>query len=199
MLLLAADFSDHELGTFYTVAEVEPAQVVLASGRVVRFACGTGVIVGPKQVLTNHHISEVVGEHTVVVHGGEVVRLTRVGVDREHDIALYEVVGDPLPHLTLREEPLTIGEAVAVVGFPGSEEVKTSFGTVLADGLVIDGIESVEYSAQTWWGSSGSAVIDAEGRLVAMHWGWDAEGESNGRLLGVPATHLSALLDAQPG
>lgn len=192
--LFAADFTDYQLGHFYDTWEVTEQALRPVADAVVRFASGTGVLVGPDLLATNHHVREAVGTHTVVVHGAEVRRVELMASDPTHDVALYRVHGEALPHVTLREAPVVVGEAVAVVGYPATPEVKTSFGAVLADALVINGVDSIEYSAQTWWGSSGSAVVDTEGRLVALHWGWDADGESNGRLLGVPTQHIASLI-----
>ena len=198
----AAGFSDHELGEFYPLAEVDEAVVHAAAEAVVKFPSASGFLVDPDGlILTNHHVYESFGQGGTVwrrwVGDGSEQALTveLVSKDREHDVALYRVVGAhaPLPYLELRATPVTRGERVFVLGHPDGDPLRASFGKVLAKDLNISGRPSIEYSAQTWWGSSGSPVIDERGRAVAIHWGWDSTGISNGRLTGVPATDFTAL------
>jgi len=115
-----------------------------------------------------------------------------VSSDPRLDYALYKADAQGLPYLRLRTSTSRVpaGTAVAAVGHPESQRLRVSFGRVLADGLVIEGKPSIEYSAQTWWGSSGSPIVDRSGRAVALHWGWDAQGRSHGRLLGIPVSAL---------
>lgn len=198
----AANLHKHELGEFYPLSEVDESVVHEASAAVVRFPKATGFIVDPDGlILTNHHVYESFGKRGTVwrrwVGDGseEALTIELVDKDAKHDVALYKVVGkhEPLPFIELREAPVRRGERVFVLGHPSGDPLRASFGKVLADGLTIGGRPSIEYSAQTWWGSSGSPVLDARGRAVAIHWGWDSTGISNGRLTGVPATLLLEL------
>jgi hypothetical protein len=198
----AAGFSDYQLGEFYPLGEVDDAIVHEASAAVVRFPSATGFIVDPDGlILTNHHVYESFGKRGTVwrrwVGDGseEALTIELVSKDLTHDVALYRVVGEhaPLPYIELRDTAVKRGERVFVLGHPSGDPLRASFGKVLADGLTIEGRPSIEYSAQTWWGSSGSPVLDEHGRAVAIHWGWDSEGLSNGRLTGVPATLLLGL------
>lgn len=198
----AADFGDYELGDFYSLAEVDEAIVHEASAALIRFPSATGFLVDPDGlILTNHHVYESFGERGTVwrrwVGDGseEALTVELVTKNREHDVALYRVVdpAKPLPFLELRDTQVKPGEQVFVLGHPDGDPLRASFGTVLADNLHIAGRPSIEYSAQTWWGSSGSPVIDERGRVVAIHWGWDLQGSSNGRLTGVPATKFTKL------
>jgi hypothetical protein len=198
----AAGFSEYQLGEFYPLSEVDEAVVHEASAAVVRFPNATGFIVDPDGlILTNHHVYETFGERGTVwrrwIGDGSEQALTieLVRKDATHDVALYQVVGEhpPFPSLELRETAVRPGERVFVLGHPSGDPLRASFGKVLADDLTIGGRPSIEYSAQTWWGSSGSPVLDSRGRAVAIHWGWDSTGISNGRLTGVPATLLLEL------
>ncbi len=198
----AASFADYKLGEFYPVASVDEPAVQAVSPAVVRMSGATGFIIDTRgYVLTNHHVYESFGR------GGEAYRqwtergaaetltLRLVARDKARDVALYLITnGDgPHPYIQTREAPARPGEEVFVLGHPDGDPQRASFGRVLADGLQISGRPSIEYSAQTWWGSSGSPVLDKRGRAVAIHWGWDSEGVSNGRLTGVPIAEVMAL------
>ena len=191
----AASRSDYELGRFYPLDEVDDAVVHRVTGAVVRFNGATGFIIhADGYILTNHHVRASFGRagtvHRRVTDRGfaEMLDVELVFDDERHDIALYRVIDTPgpFPAVELATRAPTPGEPVFVLGHPSSSPLRASFGRVLANDLEIGGRPSVEYSAQTWWGSSGSPVFDAGGRVLAIHWGWDSEGISNGRLTGVP-------------
>lgn len=164
-----------------------------AARAVVSFRGASGFVVSPDGwILTNHHVAEsfgAAGEVTLERRtGGANRRLTvrLIMKDRRHDVALYRTDTRGLPHLPVRAAPARVGEPVFLLGHPYSHPLEASFGKILATGIEIGGRPSVEYSAQTWWGSSGSPVLDRQGLVVAIHWGWDSTGVSNGRLTGVP-------------
>lgn len=201
----AEGFSDHELGDFYPLSVIEDAVVHEVSEAVVRFPTASGFIVSSDGlIMTNHHVYESFGKSGTVwrrwVGDGseQALGIELVSKDRAHDVALYRVTsgldaGERLPHIELRNSPARVGEQVFVLGHPDGDPLRASFGTVLATDLHISGRPSIEYSAQTWWGSSGSPVLDRQGRLLAIHWGWDSQGLSNGRLTGVPTTEFMEL------
>ncbi|MEM7151387.1 MAG: trypsin-like peptidase domain-containing protein [Myxococcota bacterium] len=191
----AASRTDYKLGHFYSLDEVDDAVVERAAAAVVRFPTATGFIIHPDgYVLTNHHVRTSFGRRGTVkrrwVEGGaaESLDVQLVFDDADRDIALYRVIDPPgsLPAVEITTRAATPGEPVFVLGHPKGHRMRASFGRVLVDEVEIGGRPSVEYSAQTWWGSSGSPVFDAQGRAIAIHWGWDSKGLSNGRLTGVP-------------
>ena len=190
------DFGDYRLGEFYDPSEVTEPVVSRAARAVVSFQGATGFEISPDgYILTNHHVYDSFGRSGTVKlartrsgHSGR-LKVRLILADEAHDVALYKADTVPekgLPWLPLRLSPARLGETVFVVGHPSAKPQKVSLGTVLARDIVISGRPSVEYSAQTWWGSSGSPVLDTAGRVLAIHWGWDADGLSNGRLTGVP-------------
>ena len=201
----AEGFSDYELGDFYPLASIEDEVVHELSEAVVRFPTATGFIVSSDGlIMTNHHVYESFGASGTVwrrwVGDGseQALGIELLCKDRAHDVALYRVTagldrGEALPYIELRSSPARVGEQVFVLGHPDGDPLRASFGTVLATDLHISGRPSIEYSAQTWWGSSGSPVLDRQGRLLAIHWGWDSQGLSNGRLTGVPTTEFMQL------
>jgi hypothetical protein len=204
---LAGSFGDHRLGEFYPIEHVQEAAAHRVSDAVVYFGGSTGFIVDARgYVLTNDHVREVFGRSGTVrrayteAGSAESLRVELVFSDSRHDVALYRIKSDgrAFPTIEIDARRPSIGEPVFVVGHPHSRSQQVSFGTVLADGLEISGRPSLEYSAQTWWGSSGSPVLDADGRAIAIHWGWDEHGVSNGRLTGVPFHQLAKLEPLRP-
>jgi hypothetical protein len=190
----AVDWSSYRLGDFYDISQASDPVVRAAGHATVFFGNATGFVISPEgHVLTNHHVYESFGNGgTVYVEwtGGNSYRrslqLSLVARSSTYDVAIYKANVSNIPYLKIDARPARVGEDVFVVGHPNTRSLEVSFGKVLATGLTIAGRPSIEYSAQTWWGSSGSPVCDRAGNALAIHWGWDANGQSNGRLTGVP-------------
>jgi S1-C subfamily serine protease len=198
----AVGFQDYQLGEFYPLSQVDEKVVTEASEAVVYFKGATGFIISPDgYILTNYHVWDGFGDtgkvyrHKTEDGYKETLKIKLITKSQEYDMALYkaELKGE-LPFLPLRTKAVKVGEEVFILGHPDSKPLRASFGTILAKGLNISGRPSVEYSAQTWWGSSGSPVLDKSGQVVALHWGWDSEGLSNGRLTGVPISLMAKAI-----
>jgi len=190
----AVSWDDARLGVYYDPDDADDQAVHDAARAVVSFGNATGFLVSPAgHILTNYHVYDGWGDEGTVrlawTGQDEPRRLSIrfVAADAEHDVAIYQVVGTTgLPYIPLRTRGPVVGEDVFVVGHPDSDPMRVSYGSVLEDHVTIGGRPSVEYSAQTWWGSSGSPVVDRDGNAIALHWGWDSKGLSHGRLTGVP-------------
>ena len=116
-----------------TLVKVKPAIVgvgsFLPTRNPSRVFYGTGFVVGDGlTVITNVHVVPAVLDgdklEQLVVLTGEprnpVVRQARaIAIDREHDIAVLRISGEPLPALTLGDsDTLREGSSVAFTGFP---------------------------------------------------------------------------------
>lgn len=115
------------------VRKVQPSVVGITTFRVMRplasHLAGTGFVVGDgRHIVTNAHVIRIdpgKGQQALfalVRNGSEVDRrtLTIVAEDPEHDLALLRMSGEPLPAVSLREDPelLPEGSSIAVTGFP---------------------------------------------------------------------------------
>jgi S1-C subfamily serine protease len=202
-LCLGASFEEHRRGLFYEADDIADHRLEKALGCVVDLGIGTGFAVSPEHVLTNVHIADELGAETLGLLGrgpgeGELVELSFVEGRQDLDLALYEL-GEPVAcAFEVRERGPVKHEPVAVVGHPGRRSARVSYGRVLSTDLHPGGVPTVEYDAQTDWGSSGSAVLDSQGRLIALHYAWDGDQLYNGWMLGVPLAEARAswpLLD----
>lgn len=115
------------------VRKVQPSVVGITTFRVMRplasHLAGTGFVVGDgRHIVTNAHVIRIdpgKGQQALfalVRNGSEVDRrtLTVVAEDPAHDLALLRMSGDPLPAVSLREDPelLPEGSSIAITGFP---------------------------------------------------------------------------------
>ncbi len=104
------------------------------------FGTGSGAVVAPGIVLTNHHVVDGGARHQVIsAHTGGVQQARVRWGSPELDLAALEVDGLALPEVLLGTLPLQTGEAVWAVGFPGIADAITgnmSLQTTLTRGVI---------------------------------------------------------------
>ena len=178
------------------VAERAAPGVVGIGGRWRR---GSGVIVGENRVLTNAH--NVHGdEATCVFSDGRRARGRLLGEDMDGDLAVLEVdtAGAPALPWAPSADP-AVGTVAFAVASASSGGVRTTIGLVSGrersfrgpGGRLIGG--SIEHTAPLASGSSGSPVLDAEGRLLGLN----TQRVGEGFYLALPADeNLRARIDA---
>jgi V8-like Glu-specific endopeptidase len=144
---------------------------------------GSGFLVGPDVVLTNHHVvgSAADGAATELRFDFEedeygVMRdysgfgVTSVlAADAKLDFSLLEVAGcpgDTRPHLLPRKDPIRVGDRVSIIQHPGGRPKQVSLQHNLVEYV---GGDVVQYVTSTLPGSSGSPVLDDDWKLVALH------------------------------
>lgn len=134
---------------------------------------GAGVVVGPGAVLTNAH--NVRGEQATVTFGDgrrEVGALA--GIDVDADLAVLRVETAAVAPLPWAPAGPELSAPVFAVTTPADTEVRVTFGTVSAVGRAFRGPGGrlinggVEHTAPLARGSSGSPVVDGQGRMVGL-------------------------------
>jgi len=134
---------------------------------------GSGVVIGDGLVLTNAH--NVRGDGTVVVFAdGRRAEASVKGVDIDGDLAVLAVDTAGTPSLAWSDASAGIGTPVfAVTATETGARVTMGFVSSVARafrgprGRRISG--SLEHTAPLAPGSSGSAVVDADGKLVGLN------------------------------
>jgi trypsin-like peptidase len=162
-------------------AVATPATVtILALGaRNDTLALGSGFIVRETGVIvTNFHVMR--GASAAVVLLANKDRVTRVSVvdaDSTIDLALLKIPGSHLPALITRSTTPRVGEKVIAIGSPLGLSETVSEGIVSATRLV-GAHEIVQITAPISHGSSGGAVLDADGRVFAVSTSLLADGQA---------------------
>lgn len=104
------------------------------------FGTGSGSVVAPGVVLTNHHVVDGGVRHQVIsAHTGGMQQARVRWGSPELDLAVLEVDGLALPEVLLGTMPLRTGETVWAVGFPGIADAITgemSPQTTLTRGVI---------------------------------------------------------------
>ena len=160
---------------------------------------GSGVVIGAGKVLTNAHNLRG-DEVTVTFADGRRTRGTVAGFDGDGDVAVIDVDTAGAAALEWGDGAgLSVGTAVfgAAASHDGGTRITFGFVSAIArefrgpGGRRIDG--SVEHTAPLASGSSGGALVDAEGRLVGLNTNRIGEGF----YLALPADEgLRARVDA---
>jgi regulator of sirC expression with transglutaminase-like and TPR domain len=155
------------------IAEASRGAVVLISssdrGGEKRGA-GSGFIVrSDGWVVTNLHVIGEWRPFVVTLADGTVAKPTAIlGVDREHDLALFQIDGKDLPTLELGDSgAVRPGQVVLAVGNPLGLGLSVTRG-VIAEQREIEGRRFIQVAMPIEPGSSGSPLIDLEGKAVGV-------------------------------
>jgi S1-C subfamily serine protease len=165
--------------------KVGPSVVGLGRG----WGRGSGVVVAPGQVLTVAHVLR--GEEVAVTFADGDVREGRVlGADPDLDVAVIGVETGDVPVVAWEPgEVPAAGTAVFGLADPGGRGLRTTFGMVSATGRGFRGPRgrrvagSIEHTAPLPRGSSGGALVDAQGNLLGLN----AVRRDGGFILALPA------------
>lgn len=159
------------------LAEAVAAVAAAASPSIVSIGSrprGSGVVIADGRVLTNAH--NLRGEQvTVRFADGRTARGQAKGVDWDGDLAVIEVDTADAAPLPWSTGTPTIGTAVFAAGATSTGGTRVSFGFVSSverafrgpGGRPIAG--SIEHTAPLAPGSSGSALLDADGALLGLN------------------------------
>ena len=160
-----------ELSEAVAAVAASAGQSIVAIGSRPR---GSGVVIADGRVLTNAH--NLRGEQvTVRFADGRTVRGTSLGVDFDGDLAVIDVDTAGAPALAWSATAPAIGTAVFAAAAANAGGTRVSFGFVSSverafrgpGGRPIGG--SLEHTAPLAPGSSGSALLDANGALVGLN------------------------------
>lgn len=189
------------------LADIEEAEVLRRAREITvrirslgcdRLGVGSGFVLPGGLVVTNRHV---VGQPLAVsinTWDGVSFEAEVDGVATDSDLAVLRLSdASSLPTAELRTSPVTIGEAIIVVGYPGGGPSTITTGRVVdvRPGEVFgEASEVIVVDAQVRPGNSGGPLLDARGLVVGVVFALDA---SNRVGLAVPiATLLERLTDA---
>ncbi len=156
---------------------------------------GSGFLVDPTTVITNHHVVGGSGQVLVKLSNGSALSGTVERIAESHDLALIRLDRELTDRRSLELAPvsaLRVGQEVYVIGSPmGVLESSVTRGIVSAI-RPIEGATLVQTDAAINPGNSGGPLVDRSGRVVGIATMKVAEGESIG--FAVAADHAMELL-----
>lgn len=154
------------------LAELATSAAVLIDVRTASSARqGSGFLVDPDGIiLTNYHVIRDARAARVKLASGDVYeRVTVLAEDRRRDIAVLRIAGFELPTLQLgNSDSLRIGAPVVLVGSPLGLENTVSTGILSGRRQEPEGFQLLQVTAPASQGSSGGAVLAADGRVIGI-------------------------------
>ena len=154
---------------------------------------GSGFAIDDHTLLTNRHVVADSAELQLSTYDGRDVAVTAASTAALADLAIVRTA-DPLPAAPqLADADPTVGQVVTVIGYPLGGQLTVSTGEVLGsttDPLNENLGEVLVTDAPVEPGSSGSAVLDADGHVVGVVYAKDAEEHS----FVVPVSTLRSML-----
>ncbi|MBR0672580.1 trypsin-like serine protease [Roseomonas soli] len=134
---------------------------------------GTGFVVAPRQIMTNHHVAEGCAAMTARLAGGQEIPATVIAADQQRDLALLRTESDPGPVLPFRRAAeVRRGESVVTYGFPLAGLLSSgptlTTGDVSALAGLGDNARQIQISAPVQQGNSGGPLLDLRGHVVGV-------------------------------
>jgi hypothetical protein len=134
---------------------------------------GTGFVVAPRQIMTNHHVAEGCRAMSARLPDGREIPAAVIAADRERDLALLRTEADPGPVLAFRRAAeVRRGENVITYGFPLAGLLSSgptlTTGSVSALAGLGDNPRQIQISAPVQQGNSGGPLLDMRGLVVGV-------------------------------
>lgn len=169
---------------------VRVVTIATAEGEVVGFGHGSGFAVAPNRVITNAHVVEAAERYpgNVVIgvvpsEGAKSYQGRLIAVDAERDLALIEFGGIRLPALTFYNGPVSEGDAMIALGYPGNVDLATARSAadfitpqspVRSQGVFsgrrnLQGVGVLLHTAAIARGNSGGPLLDPCGRVLGVN------------------------------
>ena len=179
------------------------AAVERAAVRVRNVQCGSGIATGSgfavdeHTVITNQHVVDGAETIQVSTFDGQELEVRTASISRVADLAVVRTVKELPAHVPLASADPAVGDAVSIIGFPSGGPMPTSTGAVLA--LTDDPLQTMDTpvlatDAPVEHGSSGSAVLDAQGQVVGVVYAGATQARQS---FAVPVSVLADLLADQ--
>ncbi|HEX3112480.1 MAG TPA: trypsin-like peptidase domain-containing protein [Candidatus Eisenbacteria bacterium] len=150
---------------------------------------GSAVAMAPDRIIASASVAIPGGSvHVLLGNGVERPAILR-GVDRQSNIALFEVQGAELqPLRAAQPQSPAVGSWVAVVSNVGITRPQAAIGQIVGRGERVDehtGGDIFEIDAPTYPGSTGAAILNEDGEWIAMVVGRAAPSPSDGSQVGL--------------
>ncbi|WP_352296692.1 Do family serine endopeptidase [Pseudoalteromonas sp. 20-MNA-CIBAN-0454] len=164
---------------------------------------GSGVIIGAKKgyVVTNNHVIQDAEKMIVTLEDGREFEATKIGTDKESDIALLQIDADDLTAVKLaNSDNLRVGDFAVAIGNPFGLSHTVTSGIVSAlgrSGLNIEGYEDfIQTDAAINQGNSGGALVNLNGELIGINTAiLGASGGNVGIGFAIPSNMMKNLVD----
>jgi len=138
---------------------------------------GSGFALDERTIVTNRHVVAEADRLQVMTYDGREIEAVSASITDVADLALLRTEEPVTTVPGIAAEDAAVGEEITVVGYPLGGQLTTSSGTVLGyepDPLGSDLGLVGRTNAKVDHGSSGSAVLDADGEVVGVVYAMDS-------------------------
>lgn len=159
---------------------------------------GTGFALDANTLVTNKHVVEGATTLQLNTYDGKDVSVTNTSIADLADLAVVRTSENLEAFPVIAEQDAEVGSPVTVVGYPNGGALTVTTGKVLRylnDPLNQNLGEVIYSDALVEHGSSGSAVLDAEGRLIGVVYAKNTSGAS----YIIPASTLMSVMEQDRG
>lgn len=154
---------------------------------------GTGFAIDDRTLVTNKHVVAGTDKLQLSTYDGRDVDVTSSATAALADLAIVRTTNDLEAFPTIAEKNPEIGDLISIVGFPNGGELTVSQGMILQftkDPLNENLGEVMMTDATVEQGSSGSAALDEQGRVIGVVYAKSTSGYT----YIIPVSTLSELL-----
>ncbi|MGI6679898.1 MAG: S1C family serine protease [Bdellovibrionota bacterium] len=182
----------------------DPFDMFMGSQR--KQGSGSGVIIDSKKgiVLTNLHVIQNASDLVITINEKEKTRAKLIGVDREYDIAVLQMIKYPstIKAISLGDSgSLEVGQKVIAIGNPFGLSKTLTTGVISSlnrtvrnpTDFLMKGLIQTDASINP--GNSGGPLIDMAGRIIGLNTAiLSNSGDSAGIGFAIPANYLKRIL-----
>ena len=158
----------------------------------------SGFFISPQRIITNEHVVDGAYSAEIFTDQAYYDRITILNADKDMDLAILRVdAQDEIPLQINADAQLKPGQRVIAIGHP------LGLHKTLSDGLIsnvqtIDNVQDVQITAPTSAGSSGSPVLDEEGRVIGVVYAGIDEGQNLNFAIGIETLNEFLALEESP-
>lgn len=159
---------------------------------------GSGFFISPQKIITNEHVVEGAYSAEVFTDQGYYDRVTILNADKDRDLAILRVDAEDETALQINwHAELKPGQRVIAIGHP------LGLYKSVCDGLIsnvqtIDQVQLVQITAPISNGSSGSPVLDQQGRVIGVVYAGIDEGQNLNFAIGIETLNTFLALEETP-
>ena len=131
---------------------------------------GSGFFISKTYFVTNKHVMDDFVKGYIKINNNDVIyKIDKiVKIDSVHDLAILKIVGSHWASVKLSKKEIKIGEKIYAISSPRGLEATITEGIVSSVRTVRPGSAFVQISASIAHGSSGAAIFNEIGEVIAI-------------------------------
>ena len=136
-----------------------------------RNTIGSGFFISEDgELVTNYHVIKNAYSLTVLTFNNERYNVSSIlGYDKENDLAILKVEKTDTEYLQISVDTPKTGDRVYALGNPLNVENIFSTGIISNDGIIVNGIDCIAFTAPISPGNSGGPLLNENGEVIGIN------------------------------